>query len=140
MPNATNIAARKLVRQGIRGRKKGSKNAAPRVKRPLTNIQRLREHLLIELGLDKSDIAKAIGATRQNVSHCFADEYRSEIEGKIVAQMRSVYLMELSADREAMLRIDMLFGAFDIRLPNDPAGCPIMRETLGWSERSAPSA
>ena len=79
--------AREIVKQG---RPVGSRADRPRAKRVLTPVQKLREHVLIELGVDKKDIADAIGGvTRQSVSHVFLDVHRSpEIERKTVAFLR----------------------------------------------------
>ena len=57
MTDTVNAAARKIGKSKA-GRQKGSKNKAPRFKRILTPMQKLREHVLIELNLDKVEALK----------------------------------------------------------------------------------
>lgn len=112
------------------GRPKGVASKA-REKRQLTPVQRLREHVLIELNVDKADIAKAIGANRQTVSHVFNDIHRSEVEGQIVAYLQSVYRQ---SDLETRVRVWSFFFAGDFV----DGALAITAENLGWSQRSAP--
>ena len=115
-----------------KGRPRGSKNVVKRQKRSLTPVQKLREHVLIELGLDKQDIADAIGTTRQTVSNLFYDEHRSEIEGDIVAFLRSTY------QKSDLISVANIDGYFAYEAPGqDPDGCPITRESFGWGEKPA---
>lgn len=115
-----------------KGRPKGTTNARPRAKRLLTSAQKLREHVLIELGLDKADIAQALGATRQNVSQVFLDDYRSDLEERIVAYLAERYEAAYAGTRTT---IDTM-----VRRGTGYEGYPTLTpETLGWSRRSSPT-
>jgi hypothetical protein len=123
------------------GRPKGVASKA-REKRQLTPVQRLREHILIELNVDKADIAAAIGANRQTVSHVFLDVHRSEVEGQIVAYLDAAYRQ---SDFGTKHRIGALLGAAmraDGTTPDAAfvidGSVRITAENLGWSQRSAP--
>jgi hypothetical protein len=116
------------------GRPPGSKNAQPRGKRQLTPIQKLREHILIELGVDKADIAKAIGVNRQTVSHVFNDIHRSEVEGQIVAYLQATYR---KSDLETRSRVrGFLVDVIERDYVDETQ--VLTADTLGWSQRSAP--
>jgi hypothetical protein len=123
--NPTNIAARKVARAA----------AAPRPKRTLTRVQKLREHIMLELGIDKLDIARAIGTTPQTVSNLFLDENRSAVfEPKVVEYLRTRYIEE--SDAESMYMIDAIIAReYKGGDWSGIAGCPITGETLGWPKR-----
>jgi hypothetical protein len=115
------------------GRPKGVASKA-REKRQLTPVQRLREHILIELNVDKADIAAAIGANRQTVSHVFLDVHRSEVEGQIVAYLDARLRQ---SDLETQYRVAVLLGVAEGGVV--VAGTlALTAENLGWSQRSAP--
>lgn len=114
------------------GRPRGSKNVVKRVKRQLTAMQKLREHVLIELNLDKQDIADAIGTTRQTVSNLFLDAHRSELEEDVIAFLRVKYM---GADLMTAWNIDGYFHWF--AFSTDPDGCPITATNFGWPTKGA---
>jgi hypothetical protein len=117
--NPTNAAARKVARAAA---------AAPRPKRVLTDVQRLREHILLELGIDKLDIARAIGTTPQTVSNLFLDENRSAVfEPKVVEYLREKYD---AAETPVRFMIDRIACVHD-RPEVEAISC----ETLGWPKR-----
>lgn len=120
------------------GRPKGSVNASPRPKRTLTPVQKLREHVLIELGVDKKEIAAAIGETRQTVSNVFFDVHRSDAEAKVVAFLRERYI---ESDIDARYAVDHIIErAAGESLSTGGRECPTLTlETLGWSRRSSPT-
>lgn len=130
MPKTKRKTARKSS-----GRPTGSKNRAPRARRQLTPTQKLREHILIELGIDKKDIAAAIGTTHQTVSNIFYDEHRSIREADIVSYLRERYQQ---ADQSSVANIDGYFHWFDFS--SDPHGCPIRLDTMGWPKRAIEEA
>lgn len=111
------------------GRPAGA-STKPKERRTLTPVQKLREHVLIELGLDKKDIADAIGEKRQTVSHIFLDVHRSEAEAKVVALLRERYDAS-GADTQEV--IDMLIGHDTVWTD----GISITREAMGWPEKAA---
>jgi hypothetical protein len=116
--NPTNIAARKVARAA----------AAPRPKRTLTRVQKLREHIMLELGIDKLDIARAIGTTPQTVSNLFLDENRSAVfEPKVVEYLREKYD---AAETPVRFMIDRIACVHD-RPEVEAISC----ETLGWPKR-----
>lgn len=135
MTDTVNAAARKIGKSKA-GRQKGSKNKAPRFKRILTPIQKLREHVLIELSLDKSDIAKGIQQNRQAVNNVFLDIYRSEVEGQVVAFLQSVYR---KADLETRVRVSALLGQLQVLdgVAVTDEGEVLTRESLGWPPKAA---
>jgi len=117
------------------GRKKGTRAAAPRAKRTLTDVQRLREHILLELGLEKGEIAEALGTTRQTVCNIFLDEHRSELEDAVIEYLRDKYDAApiVVRDRILVLVESYMPRDWDLRLTTT-----ISAETLGWSKRSSP--
>lgn len=73
---------------------------APRTRAPMTDMQRAREHLLIDLGITKSDIARALGLPLYRITNVFTDRNRSlgpeGVEQRVVTYLCAV------ADRDGI--------------------------------------
>jgi len=123
------------VRRRPVGRPRGKKNVTPRAKKPLSAIQKLRQHVLIELGVDTSDIARAIGTTHQTVSNIFRDEHRSEYESQVIAYLQEKYKLAGMQERDV---IDTLVDMLTPMAEEWRTATVITAESLGWSQRSAP--
>ena len=98
----------------------GKKKLAPRsTPPPLTEMQKSREKLLIDLGVTKADIARAVGtANRSNIQGIFRDRFRS-----------------LGPDGLEQRVIDYLNKRR--KMSDDALGSrrePITRESMGWPE------
>lgn len=118
--NPLNEDARALAKS--RG---GTLQKAP--KRPLNAVQKLRQHVLIELGVDKADIARAVGTTPQTVSNLLLDDHRSHFEEKIVEYLRGKYY---DADTATRFAIDRIVCVHD-----QPQAEAITPETFGWAPK-----
>lgn len=87
-------------------RGKTPQKRAPRTRAPMTDVQRAREHLLIDLGITKSDIARALRLPLYRITNVFTDRNRSlgpdGVEAEVIRFLRSRAVEPNSITRASM--------------------------------------